>query len=66
MTKARGFWEDLMGTIWKDPKRSYTSGIMSTALIADHMRMDPELAEAFLYKAMEINLTERQGGGWVV
>ena len=65
--QAREFWRDFYGTVFhEEPDPHYTKGIMSTALIADHMRIDPELAEAFLYKAMEINLTERQGGSWVV
>lgn len=65
--QAKAFWRDFYGTVFHEKPDSHcTKGIMSTALIADHMRIDPELAEAFLYKAMEINLTERQGGCWVV
>jgi len=66
MTKARGFWEDLMGTIWHDPKRSYSSAVVSTEFIADRMNMSVDKAEQFMRACCELNLSDRQGGGWVI
>lgn len=65
--QAREFWRDFYGTVFhQEPDPRYTKGIMSTTLIADHMRISPELVEAYLQKAKEIGLTEKQGGSWVV
>lgn len=68
MTKkqAKGFWKDLMGTLWKDPDTKATHGIMSAALIADHMHISTSKAEQFMYACVRHGLTERQGGGFVV
>ena len=64
--KATAFWRDLMGTLWHDPDTKATHGIMSAELIADRMEITPDKANAFLYACMEIGITERQGGAWVV
>lgn len=66
MTKARGFWEDLMGTIWNDPKRSYSSAVVSTEFIADRMNLSVDETEKFMIMCNKAGLTDRQGGGWVV
>lgn len=64
--KAKAFWEDLMGTLWGNPKCTSTHGIMGAELVAEHMNMTPEKANAFLWACVEYKLTERQGGGFVV
>jgi hypothetical protein len=63
---AKEFWRDLMGTLWKDPDCKTSHGIMSAGLVADHMRITTERANAFLLACAEYGITERQGGGWVV
>ena len=67
-SQAKEFWRDVMGTIWHDPERKYTSGIMSTEMIAEYMRMDVETCERYLCRCKrdDLHLTERQGGSWVV
>ena len=64
--QTREFWRDLMGTLWGDPNTKVTHGIMSSALIADHMRISAEKANAFMWKAVELGLSDRQGGAFVV
>lgn len=63
---AKEFWRDLMGTIYRGNWKGQTSGVMSEALIADHMCISTEKAETFLRKCCELGLTERQGGMYVV
>lgn len=63
---AMEFWRDLMGTLWGDSECKATHGIMSVALIADHMRTTTERAERFLFACRKYGITERQGGAWVV
>ena len=67
ITKAQAneFYRDLCGTVYGDPKKK-CGGIMSEALIADHMGIDEELAHAYLRACAEYGITERQGGAWVV
>lgn len=60
------FWRDLMGTLWGDADTTTTHGIMSAALIADHMSMDATTAEKWLWAAVKYGYTDRQGGGFVV
>lgn len=64
--QAKEFWRDLMGTLWGDASTKVTHGIMSVELIADHMSISTEKAEAFLWKCVELELTDRQGGAFVV
>lgn len=64
--QARGFWADLMGTIYCGNWRGQTSGIMSAERIAEFLDTTTETAEDFLRKCCQLGLTERQGGGWVV
>lgn len=63
--QVREFWRDLMGTLWGDADTT-THGIMSAALIADHMGMTEEVAEKWLWEAVKYGYTDRQGGGFVV
>ena len=65
-TQAKEFWRDLMGTLWGDAKTKATHGIMSADLIADHMNISIEKAEAFLWKCVDLGLSDRQGGAFVV
>lgn len=64
--QAREFWRDLMGTLWHDPETKATHGIMGSGLIADHMNISVEKANAFMWKCVEFGITDRQGGGFVV
>ena len=64
--QARAFWRDLMGTLWGDPDTKATHGIMSAELVADHMNISTEKANAFMWKTVEIGLSDRQGGAFVV
>lgn len=63
---ARNFWMDLMGALWGDIYCTTTHGVMSTALIAQHMGISADEAAEYLHACMHCGLTERQGGGWVV
>lgn len=63
---AKEFWRDLMGTLWGEPDTKVTHGIMNEYLVASHMGITPEKAKAFLWKCVELRITERQGGAFVV
>lgn len=67
ITKAQAneFYRDLCGTVYGDPKQK-CGGIMSEALIADHMGISEERASEFLWACARHGITERQGGAWVV
>ena len=65
-TQTREFWRDLMGTLWGDSNCKVTHGIMSADLIADHMNISTEKANAFMWKCVELGLSDRQGGAFVV
>ena len=62
---AREFYRDLCGTVYGNADIN-SQGIMSAALIADHMKMSIEKANEFLDACCRYGITERQGGGWVV
>ena len=64
--QAISFWNDLKGT-FRLPKES-TSDIMSVDHIAEGMGISVDDAERFLRRCAQddLNLTERQGGAWVV
>lgn len=64
--QAQEFWRDLMGTLWGNPNRDFSSGIMSEELIADYMNMPVGKATEFLRACAKFKITERQGGAWVV
>lgn len=60
--KAKEFFRDLLGTIHS----TGNIGIMSEYLVADHMGISPERARDMLWACVKYNITERQGGGFVV
>ena len=62
---AKEFYRDLCGSIYGDANKT-AQGIMSSELIADHMRIPVWKAEAFLNACRNYGITERQGGAWVV
>lgn len=64
--QVRRFWRDLMGTLYSNPNRKYSSGIMSVDMISERLRCPVSVAEDWLRKCAQYGLTERQGGGWVV
>lgn len=64
--QAKEFWRDLMGTLWGDPNTKVTHGIMGAGLIADHMNISTEKANAFMWKCVDLGLSDRQGGAFVV
>lgn len=63
---ATAFWRDLMGTLWHDPNTKSTHGVMGAELVADYLNTTTEIASNYLWKCVEIGLTDRQGGGFVV
>ena len=67
ITKAQAaeFYRDLCGTVYGDARHS-GGGIMSEALIAEHMGISEERASEFLWACARYGITERQGGAWVV
>ena len=65
-SQAKEFWRDLMGTLWGDANTKATHGIMNEYMIADHMRISPEKANAFMWKCVSLGLSDRQGGAFVV
>jgi hypothetical protein len=64
--KAQNFWKDVMGTIWGDSERKYSTGTISTKDLADVMMMPDDRILPYLYKCATLGLTDRQGGGWVI
>ena len=62
---AKEFYRDLCGTVYGNADIN-SQGIMSAALIADHMKMPIEKANEFLDACRRYGITERQGGAWVV
>lgn len=64
--QAISFWNDLKGTFHLS--KESTSGIMSVDHIAEGMGISADDAERFLRRCTQddLQLTERQGGGWVV
>ena len=63
---AKGFYRDLRGSMKLDPDSKATSGIVGPELAADHLGIDPETAGEFLRACVKYDITERQGGGFVV
>ena len=60
------FWRELMNKLWHDPDCRSTHGIMSAALIADHMELAESYTKSLLDSCVHYGITERQGGGYVV
>ena len=63
---AKEFYRDLRGSMKLDPDSKATSGIVGPELAADHLGIDPETAGEFLRACVKYEITERQGGGFVV
>lgn len=63
---AREFWRDLMGTLWHDSECKSTHGTMSAELVAEHMGITEEKANAYLWKCVDLEFSDRQNGGFVV
>ena len=63
--QAEEFYRDLCGTVYGDSSKN-SQGIMSVGLIADHMRISIERANAFCNAMIRYGVTERQGGKVVV
>lgn len=64
-TQAQEFYRDLCGTVYGNANKN-SQGIMSVGLIADHMRISIEKANAFCNAMIKYGVTERQGGKVVV
>lgn len=62
---AKEFMRDLRGTVYGDCNKA-NQGVMSTGLIADHMRMSVSETQKFLDMCIKYGITERQGGLYVV
>lgn len=64
--KAKSFWNDLKGTLYNGNLNHGTSGIVSEEFVADRMSISVEQAREFLWAAVKYELTDRQGGGFVI
>lgn len=62
--QCEAFWADVRGTFGFTGKG--TVGIMSTEHIADAIGLNVEETENWLLECVKHNITERQGGGWVI
>jgi len=63
---AKEFYRDLRGSMRFDPDSTATHGIVSPALAADHLCIDEATASAYLWACVKYEITDRQGGGFVV
>lgn len=63
--QAREFYRDLKGAIYGDANHG-SGGVMSEALIAEHLGISEERASEYLWACAHYEITERQGGAWVV
>jgi hypothetical protein len=64
-SQATEFYRDLCGTVYGNANKN-SQGVMSVGLIADHMRISIEKANAFCDAMIEYGITERQNGMIVV
>lgn len=62
---AKEFYRDLCGTVYGDANKN-CGGVMSVALIADHMKISIEKANAFCDAMIEYRITERSNGMIIV
>ena len=62
---ATEFYRDLCGTVYGDANKN-SQGIMSIALIADHMGIPIERAKAFCSAMIKYGITERSNGMIIV
>lgn len=63
--QAEEFYRDLCGTVYGN-KNKNSCGVMSVALIADHMRISIEKANVYCNSMIKYGITERQSGMIVV
>lgn len=63
--QAEEFYRDLCVTVYGDSAKN-SQGVMSIALIADHMKISIEKANAFCNAMIKYGITERQNGMVVV
>lgn len=68
--QAKSFWKDLQRTLFPDNpdfEGKHNHGwILSTETIADRMQMDPETTGNYLRACLNVNLSDRSCGRWVV
>lgn len=62
---AEEFYRDLCGIVYGDCTKN-SGGVMSVALIADHMKISVEKANEFSDAMIKYGITERQNGMIVV
>ena len=63
--QAKEFYRDLCGTVYGNANKN-SCGVMSIGLIADHMNISIEKANAFCDALIKYKITERQSGMIVV
>ena len=63
--QAEEFYRDLCGTVYGNANKN-SQGVMSIGLIADHMEISIEKANAFCNAMVKYGVTERQNGMVVV
>ena len=63
--QAKEFYRDLCGTVYGNAEKN-SQGIMSIGLIADHMKISIEKANAFCNAMIKYGITERANGMIVV
>ena len=63
--QARNFYRDLCGTIYGDTGKN-SGGLMTTELIATHMRISNAEAKSFCEAMIEHGITERSYGMIIV
>ena len=63
--QAKKFYRDLCGTVYGNANKN-SCGVMSIGLIADHMRISIEKANAYCNAMIKYGITERQSGMIVV
>lgn len=65
-TEAIGFWNDLRGTFYNGDHVHATSAIVQPEFVAKLMEISVDEATEFLWACVHHNLTDRQGGGFVI
>lgn len=63
--QAKEFYRDLCGTVYGNANKN-CGGIMPVALIADHMKISVEKANAFCNAMVKYGITERSNGMIIV
>lgn len=63
--QAISFMKDVRGTVYGNPNKE-CGGIMSTEHVAELMGITAEEASEFLWAAVRYELSDRQGGAFVI